>query len=190
MNRENLRHIEDDPANPQPPSARYSANLEVLRPQVRLAAASFQEAVQRDAQVLYGRGMIWGAGVVAIISIVAFGVIAMEDAPAWYVIAFPAGAIGGLVSVLQRMTFGRLELDYTAGKTRLMWVGAVRPIIGGIFGMVVFVLFTGELISPVLAAQDAPLGFYVGVAFFAGFNERFAQDALAGSAKPLVNPLA
>ena len=188
VNRENPRHNEADP--PQLVSPRYVANLEVLRPQVRLAETNFKAAAQRDAQSLYGRGMIWGTAVVAIISLMAFGAIAIADLPAWYVIAFPAGALGGVMSVLQRMTFGQLELDYTAGKPRLMFVGAFRPIVGGVFGMVIFALFAGEILGTVVAANDVPLGFYAGVGFFSGFNERFAQDAIAGSTGPLINPLA
>ena len=50
--------------------------------------------------------------------------------------------------------------------------------------MAIFVLFKGGLVRA-LAAPEVPLGFYAALGFLAGFNERFAQDMLVGSAKRL-----
>jgi hypothetical protein len=53
-----------------------------------------------------------------------------------------------------------------------------------------FVLFEGGILPEFEAADTEPLAFYGGVAFLAGFNERFAQDMLAGSQRQLTNRLA
>jgi hypothetical protein len=63
--------------------------------------------------------------------------------------------------------------------------GMVRPIIGGIFGMTLFVLLEGGLVPAIEITTDSELPFYAAVGFLAGFNERWAQDMLAGSARRL-----
>jgi hypothetical protein len=79
------------------------------------------------------------------------------------------------------MTSGRLRLDTHAAPAMTMAYGAVRPAIGGVLGMALFVLFEGGLLPAVEVADEARLPFYAAVGFLAGFNERFAQDMLAGS---------
>lgn len=51
--------------------------------------------------------------------------------------------------------------------------------------MALFVLLEGGLLPAIEVAEDANLPFYAAVGFLAGFNERFAQDMLVGSARPL-----
>jgi hypothetical protein len=80
------------------------------------------------------------------------------------------------------MTSGKLELDLTAGKRMFIAFGAIRPLVGGIFGIAVFCLLVGGLLPAVTVSTKAPLGFYAAVGFIAGFNERFAQDSLAAAA--------
>lgn len=166
------------------PSGRYDANLAVLRSQAVAMETLLGAAAQRKAQQSYGRGMLWG--MVALLGLCSAIAAAfwLSDLPAWYGVAFPAGALGALVSVLQRMTSGSLRLDVHSGSDMLATYGAVRPLVGAILGMVAFVLIAGELL-PWVTVSDAPLAFYTGIGFLAGFNERFAQDMLAGSADRL-----
>jgi hypothetical protein len=166
------------------PSERYLKNLDLLRPEVTRADGLLRIAGQRSAQIRYGRGMFWGLiGLLVLCG--ALGVaIGLGGVPAWNGVAFLAGGLGAMVSVLQRMTRGNLDLDLHAGERMLAVYGAVRPFMGGIFGMVVFVILEGGLAIDV--STDAPLAFYAAVGFLAGFNERFAQDMFAGSAKRLL----
>jgi hypothetical protein len=85
------------------------------------------------------------------------------------------------------MTSGRLRLDVHAGPKMTLAFGALRPVIGGILGMALFVLFEGGLLPAIEVAEDIPLAFYAAVRFLAGFNARFAQDMMVGSAKQLTN---
>ena len=63
--------------------------------------------------------------------------------------------------------------------------GALRPIVGAIFGAVLHVLVTGGLLP--LAMPDTAGGqgelnmFFAGLAFLAGFSERWAQDTIVQS---------
>ena len=166
------------------PSADFAKKMAVMRSQTDRAESLLAVAAQRSAQVRYARGMFYGTLVMTLGSILVAPVLALTDVPAQYAIAAPAGAIGALVSVLQRMTSSNLKLDFHAGKRMLTFFGAVRPIIGAVFGMALFVLFQGGLI-PALGRPHVPLAFFAAIGFLGGFNERFAQDMLVGSAKRL-----
>jgi hypothetical protein len=67
-------------------------------------------------------------------------------------VALLAGGLGALVSVLQRMTSGRLQLGFHAGANILLIFGALRPLIGAILGMAVFVFLAGGLL-PVISVE-------------------------------------
>jgi hypothetical protein len=166
-------------------SPRYANNLGALVPEVARVEDILDHAAQRKTQNHYAQGMLWGALALTVLCALIGGLFAWFDTPAWYGVALPAGAAGALVSVLQRMTSGRLQLDIHAGVKLTRAYGAVRPVIGGILGMAVFALIEGGLLAVGEVADDAPLAFYAAVGFLAGFNERFAQDMLVGSAKPL-----
>jgi hypothetical protein len=58
-----------------------------------------------------------------------------------------AGAIGAVVSVLSRMTFGELALDYEAGRRLLTMLGAFRPVIGMVFGAAMWVLSESNVLA-------------------------------------------
>jgi len=98
-----------------------------------------------------------------------------------------AGAVGACVSVLQRMTARTLALDIQTSSRMLEIFGAVRPLIGGIFGLITFCIFKGELISAVTlpSAPDAALAFVAVFGFLAAFNERFFQDMLKNAGRSL-----
>jgi hypothetical protein len=161
--------------------------LEVLRPEVERAETLLRIAAQRTAQVNYGRGMLLGVAGLFVLCALLAGAFYLGDVPAEYGVALPAGALGAIVSVLQRMTSGSLRLDFNAGTTMLTTFGAVRPIVGAIFGMAIFALLKGGVSIEV--TTDAPLAFYAAVGFLGGLNERFAQDMLVGSAKELTRQL-
>jgi hypothetical protein len=128
--------------------------------------------------------MLYGSAAMLFGSALLGALLALKHVNAQYAIAAPAGALGALVSVLHRMTSGDLKLDFHAGKRMLTLFGAVRPVIGAVFGMALFVLLRGGLL-PAIGTPAVPLAFYAAIGFLAGFNERFAQDMLVGSAKHL-----
>jgi len=92
-----------------------------------------------------------------------------------------AGALGAVVSVIQRINAGKFTLDYDVGRPYAMFLGGLRPLIGGAFGMAITFAFDGGLLHiPVAAAastHDRRLALLV-LAFVAGFSERWAQDTL------------
>ncbi|HYB23661.1 MAG TPA: hypothetical protein VED41_07680 [Solirubrobacteraceae bacterium] len=170
-------------------SEHYRSKLEMLHARAEKEEVELAEAFQRSAQTCYGRGMAIGAGLVAICCLGVGLALYFGDVPAWYGVAFPAGAAGALVSVLQRMSSNRprtrLQLDFNAGQRMLTVYGAVRPFVGGLFGFMIFVFLRGSLFPALSITTSAPLATYAGLGFLGGFNERWAQDMLAGSASRL-----
>src|SRR3954453_17961113 len=83
------------------------------------------------------------------------------------------------------MASGRLRLDFNAGGGMMMALGAVRPLIGAIFGVILFAIFDGGWLPAIAIQNTKPLAFYAVLGFLGGFNERFAQDMLVGSARQL-----
>jgi hypothetical protein len=167
------------------PSSQFLNRVEIIRPMVEEAEFAFRAAAQRYAQVRYGRGMVLGIGLLVLLCAALGIVFSAHDTPAWYGVALAAGGAGAVVSVLQRMASAKLHLDYNAGGGMLTTLGAVRPLIGATFGMVLFAVVDGGWLPSIDISHEKPLSFYAVLGFLAGFNERFAQDMLVGSAKHL-----
>jgi hypothetical protein len=133
--------------------------------------------------------MFVGAVVVGVLCAAVGGAFWLGDVQAAYGVAFPAGAAGAIVSVLQRMSSsrptGRLSLDVNAGQQMLTYYGAIRPFVGGLLGYMIFVFLKGSLFPALSITTSAPLATFAGLGFLGGFNERWAQDMIAGSAKRL-----
>lgn len=144
----------------------------------------YVRAAQRTAQVEYFLGMLGGLLVLlvgaAILGVV-LPVIEGLDVPLPpLLVSLFSGGCGGVVSVMSRMSGGKLVLNHESGKGIVRLLGGMRPLIGAVFGAALYVLFEGGLLS--LAPQgngSDPVYFYAGVAFLAGFSERFAEDAIA-----------
>lgn len=135
------------------------------------------------AQLAYTQGMVLGfvALIAVLAAIVYFGssIDAVEFSR--ILITLGAGGLGAVVSVMHRLTGGSLRLNYTAEHNSLRMLGAFRPLLGGIFGLVVYVFITGDLLD-ISGPTDSPiktLYFLAAIAFLAGFSERFAQDTLS-----------
>ncbi|TML58079.1 MAG: hypothetical protein E6G18_12235 [Actinobacteria bacterium] len=91
-----------------------------------------------------------------------------------------AGTIGALVSVMARIGSGQFRLDYDVGRRYPIFLGALRPVIGGIFGLALYFAVTSSLLDLFKLPTDANQRFYflLVIAFLAGFSERWARDTL------------
>jgi hypothetical protein len=134
------------------------------------------EAANGQAQLIYSGGI---AAVLVVLSAIA----ALWLSITWAtpIAALIAGAVGAVVSVIQRINSGSFELDYDVGGPYAFFLGGLRPLIGGAFGMAITFAFDGGLLHlPVAASEtshDRRLALLV-LAFLAGFSERWAQDTL------------
>jgi hypothetical protein len=95
-------------------------------------------------------------------------------------LCFAAGAIGALMSVMSRMNSGRVRVDWEFGKDTLRTLGALRPFVGGIFGLITFFALKSGVVALDISDAKRSTYFFVLFAFAAGFSERLAQDMLLG----------
>jgi len=150
----------------------------------------YVRAADRAAQIEYFLGMLGGLMVLLAAAAglgVALPLIEGLDVPLPpLVVSVLSGGCGGVVSVMARMSGGKLVLNHESGNGIIRLLGGMRPLIGAVFGAALYVLFEGGLLSlaPPEGSSD-PVFFYAGVAFLAGFSERFAQDAIAGAGRGL-----
>ena len=183
---ENARHPRDN-EEPTPPTEWFTKDVEVIKPRVEEMRRRFLQDAQRVAQTTYATGMARGVLVLGLLGLAVGGIFAIADVQAVDGVGLIAGGIGACVSVLQRMTSGTLELNFQAAGKMLKLFGALRPLVGGVFGMVTFCILKAGLISFLVlpSAIGEQLAFVATFAFIAGFNERFFQDMLANASQGL-----
>ena len=146
----------------------------------------YREAANGDAQLIYFGGMALGiltlAGLYAIgLSPIGRGI--RPDHGGTIVGCLVAGALGAIVSVISRVNSGSFALDADVGRGYTLFLGALRPWIGSIFGLLTYFAVKGGFVgfgAPDTSKGTNPFYFYCVVAFAAGFSERWAQDTLTG----------
>lgn len=134
-----LLSLLDDPIQQLPRSV-----IDLHRREARHALDYYQRAADRYAKLNYFRGMLIGTAVSLSIAIGAWLVTHFTpdfNVGGWtFVGCLTAGGVGAVVSVMSRMTFGTLSLDYEAGRPVLTLLGAFRPVIGMVLGAAMWVL--------------------------------------------------
>jgi hypothetical protein len=189
VSQENRKHPEPTGEGELPDAGEeFETKIRNLRSELISERHRFREAAQRIAQGRYWQGTMVGAFMLFLFSLLLGLVFWWRGADAAYGIALPAGGIGAMVSVLQRMTSRKLVLDVDAGRDLIEAFGAIRPLIGAVFGMALMALLLGGLIPAIDIPEGRELAFFAGLGFLAGFNERWAQDMLKGSAGQLQPP--
>jgi hypothetical protein len=166
--------------------------LVAVRIQWKSTSTSVEEMIQRQARFEYLEGV--GLGALITIPAMAFagwaavhyGANQLNEpgAPGSLTAAIIGGAAGAVISVTQRMTTQTrtpLVIDFTAPKQQKIALGALRPIVGAVFGAVVYFAIIGGLLAvEARTGQDASItvAFFAVAGFAAGFSERFAVDVL------------
>lgn len=168
--------------------------LDFLEEELRRIGQYFDQAARRRAQVRYAKGMLIGALVIYAATLVIWLGAQIGDLEtkvpelglALGIVVF--GCTGAVVSVMQRMTRSKLEIDYSMGTT-VRTLGMFRPAIGAIFAVAAFVFVRGELIPQVNSPSGrASSYFFLALAFLMGFSERVAQDMLTATEDKLAGP--
>jgi hypothetical protein len=153
-----------------------AAALKQERAALDEAEAYYKDAANDQAPMVYFGGMATAAILLSIIA-----AIWLSISWATPVAALIAGAIGAVVSVIQRINNGKFTLDYDIGSPYAFFLGGLRPLIGGTFAMAISFAFTGGLLHLPVAANESTdsrrLALLV-LGFLAGFSERWAQDTL------------
>jgi hypothetical protein len=165
--------------------------IQYLRRGCERARGYFERSTQRHAQVWYFLGMLGGLAAVAVLAfLLPLGLERLpnlESSSGQFLVSLGTGSCGAVVSVMYGMTSGSLRLNYLvasgeSGRGVLVFAGSLRPLVGAMFGVVLYVLLISGLLP--LDIPDDPeraTFFHIAVAFLAGFSERWARGILDGT---------
>jgi len=148
-------------------------------------ARDYRQAANADAQLVYFAGMAVGVALLALLYVGGgAGLLRVEEdiQDATIVGCLVAGALGAVVSVVQRVNSGSFDLDSDIARGYTLFLGAGRPVIGSIFGVLTYCALTSGFVEFFKIPPDGIKQFYFlcVIAFGAGFSERWAQDTLTG----------
>ncbi len=178
-----LDRLADDELTADEKSALRNLTEVRVAADLKVATDYTESAIRRRSQLLYLGGMVGGVLVVGLVTWIvanlvrAPGLVAgMDTIPTTLFL----GGLGAIVSVMQRLTRGRLRTSLDNGQIVCILLGAFRPAIGAVMAVAILLLTLGGII-PLDVPGDAGqrLYFLGGLAFLAGFSERFAQDMIA-----------
>jgi hypothetical protein len=100
-----------------------------------------------------------------------------------------AGAVGSVVSVLMRMSGvhgSDFKIDHELGSDGVRRLGAFRPLVGAVSGVVVALLVQTTLVAS--QSGSVTTAFFAVVAFLAGFSERWTKVMLDGAMRTVDRP--
>jgi hypothetical protein len=151
------------------------------------------EAGARQAQVAYLEGVVRGLLALVVLAPLLALVLSRVAVPGvdttLLVGCLIAGALGAAMSVLNRMSSGRLEISREVGRAsvtnraHVRSLGVARPFIGATFALLLYFAFKGALLEQIHIppTPSGQFAFFVASAFLIGFGERFAKE-IVGSA--------
>jgi hypothetical protein len=165
------------------PEARRAAIAAEGR-ELKSVADGYRQAANGDAQLVYFGGMGIGALVLVLLYVLGVRGALTADGVQDSTIAgcLVAGALGAVVSVIARVNSGSFDLDADISRGYTLFLGALRPVIGSIFGVLTYFAVTSGFVEIFKLPPDGLKQFYFlcVIAFGAGFSERWAQDTLTG----------
>jgi hypothetical protein len=140
-------------------------------------------AAERSGQITYVGGMLFGMVIPVLISVAGWILVGNNHGSAVGIglLCFSAGAVGALVSVMSRLSSGKVRVDWEFGKDTLRTLGSLRPFVGAVFGLITFLALKSGGIGIDLANTAGSSYYFVVVSIAAGVSERLAQDLLLSS---------
>jgi hypothetical protein len=165
-----------DHANAADATAETKAAVKEERQAIDRAERYYQEAANGQAEIVYFAGMA-----IVALAVTFFALLFLRFEWRVGVAALVAGAVGAVVSVIQRINSRAFHVDYDVGKPYAFFLGGLRPLIGGAMAIAIaFAFDSGMLHLPIgNPTQENQRLALVVVSFLAGFSERWAQDTLA-----------
>ena len=179
-----LLGLVDGPAGRRRP-AETAGRLEQERRSLDAIEVYYRGAANGQAQIVYFTGMIFMASLITLVVALLLGVVG------WVYATLAFGAFGGMVSVMQRISARRFDLEYDVGRPYAFFLGGLRPLIGGAFALAIAFAFTSGFLRLPLGPETSTTDrhfFLAVIAFLAGFSERFAKDMLGAIEQAAVPP--
>jgi hypothetical protein len=153
------------------------------RKELKAIDSYYHRAAVRSGQIVYVGGMLMGllplAGLIGLALLLKLAN-AHNASVRIGLLCFAAGGVGALMSVMSRLNGGRVRVDWEFGKDTLRTLGALRPFVGGIFGLMTYFALKSGVVALDVGDSRKSVYFYILFAFAAGFSERLAQDMLLG----------
>jgi hypothetical protein len=180
-----LAYVDREPDTKAFPGATLEDVLKEQKAERAEVEDYYQRAGENSARIVYFRGMIWGT--VALAAVVGGGFLLTwwigwldPDDTATYTlfVTVAMGAGGAILSVMTRMARrDGFNLEFEVGRKSMRYLGALRPWIGAMFALAVYVAFKSKLVD---LLPDVPhdIYFYATVGFLSGFSERRAKVLL------------
>jgi hypothetical protein len=144
----------------------------------------YHRAGEKVGRLVYFTGMLFGLIALAVAGLAAGGLLWWwsdldpgEPVTNKLVVSYCMGAIGALMSVMTRMASSRegtFNIDFEVGRGPLRSLGAVRPFIGAISAVFIFLAIEGGIFRPTGEAETS-IYLYAVFGFLAGFSERWAN---------------
>ncbi len=165
--------------------AEHKASIAAEQHTLAVLRHDYRQAANGDAQLVYFAGMVLGIGGLALLYVVAGGILQADESieDATIIGCLVAGAVGAVVSVIARVNSGSFALDVDVARGYTLFLGGLRPLIGSIFGLLSYFALTSGFVEifKLPPEHDTKRFFFLCViAFGAGFSERWAQDTLTG----------
>jgi hypothetical protein len=162
------------------------------------AQSYYRRAARRQAQLIFVGGMLAGvllltALVLAVLAVVHAtanvewiahgGKLGTEVSLSTLYLCAISGALGAVVSTASRIDENSFGVDYELGRFTIGALGAIRPLLGAVFGIALYAALVSGLLDLFAVPTDdltKQLYFFLVVAFVAGFSERWAKGVLVG----------
>lgn len=174
-----------DRASAPAPGAQIATAVEQEKKALDDAEKYYKQAANGQAEIIYFAGM---ATVAVVVSLAAL--LFLHFAWSVGVAAAVAGAVGAVVSVIQRINAGSFRVHYDVGRPYAFFLGGLRPMIGAAFAIAIAFTFASGLIDLPLSSSvtdDKRMALVV-ISFMAGFSERWAKDTLSSVVPHAADP--
>lgn len=179
---------ESGPADEKDSIRRIEQSVVTANHELDQAAAFIDQAGRRTALRRYTQAMPGGVLCVVLLGW-ALGLAGSAFDRGLTVGILAAGGIGAVISVMARITRGKLDIDPRAGAFAVRLSGSFRPVLGAVFGVALYVVVMSGLAPVDVPADDATRAhFFYTLAFLAGFSERLAQDVFTAAEQTIRPP--
>ena len=180
-----LDSLEQAPGGEQERERRIQLALSCAEHELDRNQTYLDQAALAAAQKRYLLGMPLGVLVVVGLVLLIGRAHARDVDVRTALLVMAGGGVGAVVSVMARMTHGDLAVDTGASRLIIWFGGFFRPILGALLALALYALILAALLPIAKPASGDRLAFFGGVAFLAGFSERWAQDMLVRTTRGL-----
>jgi len=167
----------------KPDDAAVEALVKAERAELAQIDEYYRRAGAQAGRIVYFTGMLIGTAIAALIALVALVPLAIvgvfgseyETEVGLLYLCFGSGAVGALVSVMYRLrNVSGFTVDVEVGRPLIRRLGAIRPFVGAISGMLIYAMLVSGLL-PIDTKSDREDLYFAVAAFFAGFSEQWVH---------------